>query len=486
MPTTKALTQLKEYNRLQCINHLPLELLSHIFLLCDEDTSYDKETPSKYIQVVAPAVCCHWRKVALGTTALWTTIRIMNPAPCKRTALYLAHSGSGASLDIKILIISPEIRKGDKLRELHTYAQQALITFNFIISNGGSPSRWKRLSFGTNIFACCSVAIDFLSKADLSSLENLDFVGMGPWPDHPEDGKMFMDSYNGETTPKPLFLESPPQLRSIRLEGVLDSCLFGDISRPHLAGLTNIYIAFAGPRYPRIDHIYTMLAASPCLIELCFNTGDLDPLEDGDSVATTSTRTKIILPNLESLIFMHITNPIWNLAILQLFKAPALHTLELSFWHDPDTSQQLVDFISDQLNQSSPYFPVTLSTLSFFTMMGETPDLEPLLRAYPNLSTLRTGSIASLLKRPWLAPNLTSVDLVTQDASELKELIIGRCGDGLPLNEVEVRFQGNEDALSGDDREQIERMVKFRFCSWQPHVLTNDEEEGSDSENNAE
>ncbi|CAE6445375.1 hypothetical protein ACGC1H_007663 [Rhizoctonia solani] len=475
--------ELQEHNRLQRINHLPLELLSHVFVLCDASTDYDVEeqVPRSYIQFAAPAVCRHWRKVALASIALWTTIRIMQPVPCKRTALYLERSGSTVPLDIEVVIFSPQNPgKGDKLENLSTYAERARKTFAFIIKHGGSSSRWRSLGFGTDIFASCSAAMDFFSRVQLPSLENLEVVSMGPWPGHPEDDKMFTDAHRGKTGSKLLFTKPPPQLRSVRLEGVINSHLFGDISRPQLVGLTDIYISFSG-RHPGINHIYSMLAASPRLTKLCFNSGDTYPDGDGDTTTTsTPPSPKITLAHLQSLAFMHMLNPVWNLSILQIFKAPALENLELSFWIDPDGSQLLVEYISNQLTQSSPYFPATLNVISFFTVMGETPDPEPLLRAYPNITTLKTESITALLKRPWLVPNLVNLEAEIYDTTELKNLVLGRCGDGLPLKTVEARWSGNGGALSPDDREQIERMVELTV--WTRKPFADDEGENSGSQ----
>ncbi|CAE6429479.1 unnamed protein product [Rhizoctonia solani] len=409
----------------------------------------------------------------------------MQPVPCKRTALYLNRSGSTALLDIKIVIFSPQSPgKGEKLENLRNYSERVRKTFAFIVKHGGSSSRWRSLCFGTDIFASCSAAVDLLSKAGLSSLESLEIVFMGPWQGHPEDDKMFLDAYRGKSSSKLLFAEPPPQLGSVRLEGVINSHLFGDISRPQLAGLTDIYISFSG-RHPGINHIHSMLAASPRLTKLCFNSGDTDPDEDGDTTtANTSPSSKITLSHLQSLNFMHMINPVWNLSVVQMFKAPTLENLELSFWIDPDGSQLLVEYISNQLTQSSPYFPATLNEISFFTVMGGNPDPEPLLRAYPNITTLKAGSITALLKRPWLVPNLVNLEAIIYDTSELKNLVLGRCGDGLPLKTVEARWFGNDGALSPDDRKQIEKMVELTV--WTRKPPTGDEGEDSGSQGQAE
>ncbi|KDN36800.1 hypothetical protein RSAG8_10582, partial [Rhizoctonia solani AG-8 WAC10335] len=472
--------ELHEHNHLQHSNRLPLELLAHIFVLCDENTDYedDKEVPKRYIQFVAPAVCRHWRKVAHSTTALWTTIRILKPVPCKRTALYLARSGSTVPLDIKIRVMGPQSPgKGDKFQKLQTYVDQTIKTFAFIIKHGGFASRWKSLDFETDIFASCAVAMGLLSKACLSSLESLELAFMGP-SDHPDDMRLFRDAYRGKTKPKLLFSNPPPQLRSIRLEGILNSHLFDDVLQPQLVGLTDIYISFEG-WHPGVDHIHSMLAASPRLTKLCFDSGSADP-EVGDKTATgVSASSPVVLSDLVSLTFMHITYPVWSLSVLKTFKAPALQNLELSFWIDPAASQLLVDYISNQLTQSSPHFPVTLAEMSFFTMMGTNPDPEPLLRAYPNIIKLRTGSLAALLKRPWLVPNLATLQAVTQDPLELKNLVIGRCGDSLPLKAVEATWYGNDCALSLDDKEQLERLVRFTVWDQEPSAEDEGEDNGS-------
>ncbi|CAE6489739.1 unnamed protein product [Rhizoctonia solani] len=485
--TMSTVQTLQEYNQLQRINQVPAELLSDIFVLCDESTDYRsfKPDPKGYIQFVAPAVCRHWRKIALRTTPLWTTIRLVKPVPCKRAELYLNRSGSTAPLVIRILLIGPVLPKGGRGRKkLDVYIEQARKAFAFIIEHGGSVSRWRNLSIGTDIFASCVAAMDFLASTYLPALDSLEFVFMGPWSDHPDDEKLFFNTYAGDTTPKLMFSDPPPQLRSVKMEGVMNPHLFGDFSRPQLLGLTDIDISFAGS-HPNIDGIYSMLAANPRLVTLCFNSGDTDPDSGIDMTATIMPpRPRVILPDLLSLTFMHITEPVWILSVIKNLQAPALQTLELSFWSDPAASQLLVDCISDQGNRSSPYFPVTLSTLSFFTVMGDDPNIEPLLRAYPSITTLRTGNLTALLKRPWLVPNLVNLDIATREASELKDVVIGRCEDGLPLKKVEARwFGGDEDVFSSEDREQIENLVEFTF--WARASAEDEEGEISDSQEHA-
>ncbi|KAG8724851.1 hypothetical protein FRC11_001982, partial [Ceratobasidium sp. 423] len=65
--------------------------------------------------------------------------------------------------------------------------------------------------------------------------------------------------------------------------------------------------------------------------------------------------------------------------------------------------------------------------------MGTQPDPEPLLRAHPNIITLKIKGLTTLLKRPWFVPNLTNLTVTTWDASELKSVVLGRCAGGLPL-----------------------------------------------------
>ncbi|CAE6423600.1 unnamed protein product [Rhizoctonia solani] len=464
------------------INHLPLELLSYIFVLCGEsaDGEVDKVTS---IQVVAPSVCHHWRKVALGTPTLWTKIQIVKPVPCERTALFLKRAGPTVPLDIAILITTPHNRqKGNKIEKLQTYSKRARKTLEFILEHGGYPSRWRSLELGTNVFISYSILIDFLSKASLSSLERLEFMFFGPSPDHPDDGESYFDVYFDKTAPKSMFTTLPPHLRSVLLEGVMGRHLFGDISRPQLVGLTSIEIIFDA-WHPSTNHIYSMLAASPRLTTLRLNSGNIDSEEDRDTMITkTSPSSTITLSYLRSLSLMHIKNPVWSLSVIQIFKAPALQHLDLSFWANPDASQLLVDYISHEITQSTPYFPITLSEVSFFTVMEEKPDLEPLLSAYPNITSLRTGSPIPLLKRPWLIPNLANLEIMAQDASELKNLVLGRCADGLPLKTVKVRGLEDDITLSEDDMEQIGSKVKLIVSI----VKLIEDEEDNDSQDQIE
>ncbi|CAE6440466.1 unnamed protein product [Rhizoctonia solani] len=443
-------------------------------------TAYDTEHPRSYIQFTTPAVCRHWRKVALDTISLWTTIRHVKFASLKRTELYLTRSGPTVPLDIKIWLIGPKVPKEEgNLEQLEIYAKRIQEILASIVKNGGSVSKWKSLSFRTDIFASCVAIMDFLRPRRFPSLESLEFIFAGPWLNHPDDERMLVETYSNLTTPKLLFTKSPPQLRSIKMEGVMSLHLFGDISRPQFVGLTDIYISFVG-FHPDVDHIYSMLEASPRLARLCFNSEGvdlgLDTIEDR-VIPRMRSQPQVVLSSLVSLGFIHIVNPVWTISVLKTFRAPVLQKLILSFWDDPDGSQLLVDYISNQGTGSSPYFPTTINELSFFTMTGEKPDPESLLRAYPNIDAFYTGSLAALLKRPWLLPNLRFLSAAIQDVAELKNVVVGRCRDGLPLNEVELRWFG-DGPLPSEDEEQIGKLVNLTVRT----LSLTGEEDDSDSD----
>ncbi|CEL59091.1 hypothetical protein RSOLAG1IB_09078 [Rhizoctonia solani AG-1 IB] len=301
--------------------------------------------------------------------------------------------------------------------------------------------------------------MDFLWSNHFPCLESLDFTSAGPLEDHPDDEQMFFEAYSSQTRPKLIFANPPPQLRSIKINGVMNVHIFGSISRHHFSGLSDIDISFAG-FHPDINQIYSLLEANPCLASLCFNSEQVDPGLDDRATVGVRSRPRLTLSSLVSLSFVHIVNPDWNISVLKTFMAPALQHLKLSYWDGSDSSQLLADYISNQGTDSSPYFPITLNRLSFFTIMGDTPNPECLLRAYPNITVLHTGSLAPLLKRPWLLPNLRCLSVATQDAVEFKNVVLERCRDGLPLENVELRWFGDK-PLPSEDEEQIGKIVNL-------------------------
>ncbi|KAL0953273.1 hypothetical protein HGRIS_004523 [Hohenbuehelia grisea] len=60
---------LKRRNDLSPINKVPAEILSSIFELLAANTFWDRESDTKWMQVVG--VCCRWREVALACPSLW-------------------------------------------------------------------------------------------------------------------------------------------------------------------------------------------------------------------------------------------------------------------------------------------------------------------------------------------------------------------------------------------------------------------------------
>ncbi|EUC56514.1 F-box-like domain protein, putative [Rhizoctonia solani AG-3 Rhs1AP] len=397
----------------------------------------------------------------------------MQPVPCKRTALYLNRSGSTALLDIKIVIFSPQSPgKGEKLENLRNYSERVRKTFAFIVKHGGSSSRWRSLCFGTDIFASCSAAVDLLSKAGLSSLESLEIVFMGPWQGHPEDDKMFLDAYRGKSSSKLLFAEPPPQLGSVRLEGVINSHLFGDISRPQLAGLTDIYISFSG-RHPGINHIHSMLAASPRLTKLCFNSGDTDPDEDGPNAVQALDTPKVHMPTLKTLSFLSISSPVWVLNHLLTLDAPNMTTFKLTFGEEPEewfnggrgAIRHLISYIATSgpvgtKRTPRPLFP-SLTHITFSNSERFQEDLEMFLAGYPKIDSLALPECPTLQPLVKATLGLANLKVGIKEVTELKDFLLARREAGVPLRTVQVARSRLGGPIDASVLKELEELVEF-------------------------
>ncbi|KAG8714856.1 hypothetical protein FRC09_017180, partial [Ceratobasidium sp. 395] len=138
------------------INTLPLEIMSHIFLLltssatCVDDKRY--RPADKYYHehrfyrshplVVIPAVCSRWRRLAINTPSLWSHVDVDRQAKGKRqgdvlprTRLWLERA-RGAPISLHIGGLSETSGNGSELLSLLEPHMSNLISLKFYKHSG--------------------------------------------------------------------------------------------------------------------------------------------------------------------------------------------------------------------------------------------------------------------------------------------------------------------------------------------------------------
>ncbi|CAE6458893.1 unnamed protein product [Rhizoctonia solani] len=465
----------QEWNNHQPINKLPPELLSYIFVLYHYlgPETRQNELGTKDITLSAnstlPMVCQYWRKLAINTTALWAFHYAGNYIPQELTKTILSRAGNAAPLDIRISIAHvADPSKGDMANTIEHYTKAASDSFALILNNGGTASRWRSLWVDTNIYAAYLVILDLIRSTPMPSLQYLELSPMGISLDFPQDMQAWREAHE-ETSPSPLlFCEPPTKLQHVSVSGIPNSCLFGDRSRPEarFTGLTHIAISFSGS-YPNFSQLFEMLAANLQLVRLSLDgrmAGGLTIPLDGPTY-----RPDLVLSNLESLSLTSLRQPWWALFFVALLRGamPNLAALRLGLMIEKEGDAPAFDLLFERIahaaDSTKPSFP-SITSLSLGTSKSPGPSPEYLFTYYPRVTELILYENANehlelLLKRPWLLPQLSDLEVVLRDISKLKEVVEARCQDGLPLKSVVVYWEAEDIEIDQDDIEMLESLV---------------------------
>ncbi|KAJ1302943.1 hypothetical protein OPQ81_003238 [Rhizoctonia solani] len=415
-------------------------------------------------QTVIPAVCNHWRKVALDTIALWTKITLSDPAPWRFSELCLARAGPTALLDINVDMGEGfwDATENGTLEELAERAENA---FAFILKHGGLPSRWRTFSMVTDVFHAQLAAMKFLAKSRFPSLVLLEMRFTGPYEFDDEDELELGKAIHSR--PKLLFKESPPLLHTTSLEGIPVSYLFGHPSHPQFVGLRHLELRFEG-LYPQLADLNKMLAANPNLETLKLDSDTTDEPVKVDR----KKLPKVQLPKLQSLSFVSVASTIWTLQTITMLDVPNLTSFELilgilshEYHREQVGIRKLLDYITGATNQENP--------------LGFENDIVAVLAAYPRITKLYLPicpGLSPLLKRPWLVPNLEVLRAGVRNLVQLKKVANLRGRARLPLRTVLVDHLELEVEIKPSDRAQLRNSDLNRVAS-----LTNLSFMGSDT-----
>ncbi|CAE6489747.1 unnamed protein product [Rhizoctonia solani] len=467
MPTTRSTSKrsiLPVAGQRVGINRLPPEVLSTIFVICNRTWDLSDGNWSVFVcQTVLPATCSYWRKVALETPALWTKVTLSEPVPWRFSELCLARAGPASLLDIEIDMREDfwaETEEGT-LEELAERAEGALA---FIVKHGGVPARWKTFWMITDAFLAQLAVIKFFQKSRFPSLISLEMMFEGPDEFDDEDENTLIEEIGSQ--PKILFKEPPPQLRSVKLQGVPPPYLFGHPTRPQLAGLTHLVLRLEG-LYPSLDDLNKMLAANPNLETLSLNSETI-----GESIKVGQKKSpKVHLPKLQSLSFISVASSSWTSHTLMMLDVPNVNSFGLILSVGQHSRQvgtrKLLNHIIGDGSQATPVprFPSLRSlTLASEMQLGFEHEIADVLAAYPQLTALTLPicpSLAPLLKRPWLAPNLERLKAGVRNLVQLKKVVNSRCKAGLPLRTVLVEYLELEVKVKPSDLAQLRKHVDF-------------------------
>ncbi|KAG8681096.1 hypothetical protein FRC11_001564, partial [Ceratobasidium sp. 423] len=75
-----------------------------------------------------------------------------------------------------------------------------------------------------------------------------------------------------------------------------------------------------------------------------------------------------------------------------------------------------------------------------------------------NLFENANANLERLLRRPWVLPQLSTLEVALDDISKL-EVVVARCQGGLPLKKVVVYWGVEDGEIDQDDEEILESLV---------------------------
>lgn len=325
--------------------------------------------------------------------------------------------------------------------------ERAKGAFEFIVSHGGVTSRWQRILIQTDTYLAFLIAMDFLRKSQLTSLECLEMTFVGP-PDYEGDEDAYYNDIS--SSPKHMFDNAPPQLQTIKLARVPNVYLFGHPTHPQFVGLTRLELEFARV-HPSFEDLHKMLvASSSTLVVLCLGSRKINGYPKSRTRVSSQALAKVNFSKLQALSFAPITTPKWDLSILRILDAPDLKVLRVQLDDLVGRDSYYLEILEllaygpDDMNPKA-YFP-TITHLSYGIMGDLTHDLQILLDGCPEIVSLSLPSalyLTALTKKPWLAPKLECLRIGTRAVplAGLEKVAAERHKAGTPLKAVELDAQ---------------------------------------------
>jgi len=284
-------------NHRASVSKLPVELLSHIFLMC-QAASAPSFCPS--FALVASHVSRHWRIISLSTPLLWNDIRISKRTkyPLLRLEAYLSRSYD-CFLDILIDTLLSDIEPLMTLISRHS-------------------KRWRRFSLVT-VYDHCATIEKSLRYSSVPRLEHLSLlIGLSQEHNSPRS------KYPRECPI--IFSEGAPSLQLIRLAGLA----FGNLAPPTWA-ISTLDLDGFERYYMEPSQFVSFLGTLPSLINLSLSQLHIHHPRDPSQVTK-----QIELPLLRSLrICGPCTSPHIPLSLMLLPKLKSLVLYELEDFHSP-------------------------------------------------------------------------------------------------------------------------------------------------------
>ena len=414
------------------IYRLPSELLSSIFMICQQYS--DASTKFLRFQVVASHVSHHWRKIALSTPLLWNDVNFhiypVNHLPGRYLGQLEAHLKHS---DTCFLDITLDFHVADNISTYLTLLAR-------------HSTRWRRLSIITN-YELVDDIYTLLHSTHTPHLEHLS-LNIGK----PQQGALSPRQQYPCVLPSVL-LSGAPLLSFVRLAGLALGTLHPPISKVttlHLDGWTRHYLTQ--------EQFKTIFDSAPAIINLSLNQLCIhhprDPLQVTNAVKLLNLR------------YLRLRGPCSPLCRLMfLLDMPQLYALSL---HNVDT------FDSNTLS--------AVQSLTLESCALDEPDIKNLIRSFPAITSLtvdHTFNIFGLLdpepksSKVWPQLQMMSVrELQSMDIPGLCTMVLHRMDSDKPLKQIRLDRRSRTSLRTKHRLEWLQNIVPVDNCDlveiWPP------------------
>lgn len=348
------------------------------------------------------------------------------PPPNPIASLYLARSGPIVPLELDIRLYSKywekiEIDPKDYRRQVSHLPK----LFNFLVSNGAHPSRWRSLFLNSSQLRIVFCFIKFMNEMTVPVLQLLscrwDPTGLGLGLPRSErrnlaNRRLFGDCYS-------LSGSSFPNLRNVHLITIPWRFVF-DRPAPLLTDLVSLTLSAAFEyRLVLPSKVYSLLSRNTrleCLrIDSGFTPSSFPPIPLFSS--------RVCLTLLWRLTITIFTSARWILVVMHVIDAPNLEHLTLTIGHNSLTNsniKQLMRYLATgafpgngigsnaQSLMNNPIYP-SLRSLDISRIRCRLKDIRLVLSAFETIThlTISHRAVKLLGKAPWLLPNLACLSL---------------------------------------------------------------------------
>jgi hypothetical protein len=310
------------------VHSLPVELLTRIFVLgagfdypyslspflLKPDQDYHP-SPCSNFQILVSHVCSHWRRIALRTSSLWTTLHFREPSHISRAQAYLIRCMTTGTHLLDILVDT--VAQEDHLPGVTLCKDEIRDVFEVIIPH---VKRWRAFHLKIRDNECKGQARHYLGSC--GPAPRLETLQLYHFEDYQTPQNLYLATYR---PPVIVFDNSLPHLKNVSLIGVN----LPWAKSPYLKNLHNLELALHSDNIrPPYESWERMLRMSPDLQSLCLHYSGPRAGTGDPSLKWSSTEEVVLMKDLQQLSLTDL-DPDYLCNLMRRVSLPALTKISL-------------------------------------------------------------------------------------------------------------------------------------------------------------